>query len=130
MAQETKESVAMPTHIASHLLSLSHYEWTERCGLMRIDSQGYWHVEEVSNRSTERSEFKMAPEDLRVLWDKYGEDLIGVWHTHVHGDPIPSPEDQKWAPVGMRYWIVTYVGVFEYRMNTNPPELIHFWRKK
>ena len=46
-----------------------------------------------------------------------GRTIVGVWHSHPHGDATPSPRDRAWAWPGWSYLIagVTNAGMSELR---------------
>lgn len=116
----------MPLHISNWLRNLADpaYGNRERCGLIRIDPDLNWSVLEIPNLSVEPNEFNMLPQDLAPRWNLYGEELVGVWHTHQQGSKTPSDKDCSWAPPNMRYWIVTADGTYEYDMSQYPPALV------
>lgn len=127
MRPETQES--MPSDCVEMLRSFVPQvgpDVFERCGLVRINPLGGWHLIEIANLSFRPNEFVMGSEELLEVWRTYGEEIIGVWHTHPRGDRRPSDHDRQWAPGGMRYWIVTEWGVSEYDMRKNPPECVNY----
>jgi len=127
MRPETQES--MPHDIAHELRSLIPQVGPgvfERCGFILVDASRNWKIIEIENRSANPGEFVMAIEDLSRLWNSYGTELIGVWHTHPRGDRRPSEKDVQWAPPDLRYWIVTEWGVSEYDMAQSPVKCIAY----
>lgn len=44
------------------------------------------------------------------------ENIFGIWHSHPHGPDGPSETDLKYMIPGMRFFVATFNGVFEYEM--------------
>lgn len=125
MRQETQESMPAPVkEWIRRKASAMNGSSSELCGLIRIDPDGNWHVIDIPNRSMFDGEFTMSPEDLLGPWNLYDDQIVGVWHTHPRGNPKPSDKDRVFAPAGLRYWIATFEGVYEYDMSQVPPILI------
>ncbi|MDZ7788438.1 MAG: M67 family metallopeptidase [Halofilum sp. (in: g-proteobacteria)] len=64
--------------------------------------------------------YTIDPEDwlrLEHAARRRGQTIIGVWHSHPHGDPAPSPTDRELAWPGWSYLIagVTNTGMRDLR---------------
>lgn len=136
MSQETRESAAMPAQICQVLVAMAQEKRAaqdpiEACGLIVVDkTQLSWTVLEIENRTRNFQQFKMDTEDLMQAYDAYGENVVGCWHTHYQETFAPSKQDKQYAPPGMRYWIVTTNGVWEYDMRPTNPTILHNWMVK
>ena len=49
------------------------------------------------------------PNILLITADDLGHDIVGVWHSHTHTDPYPSPTDVRQAVDPM--WIYVIVSL-------------------
>lgn len=135
MTEETQESVIhpMPLTVANDLrcfaaenVSLGGVQ--EQCGFLRIDEMGLWHIIEVENQTHHPGQFKVTVEQTAAVWREYGETIVGCWHTHPMASTYPSSQDKEYAPIGLRYFIVTIHGVWEYDMKPSPPKVLWSWR--
>jgi desampylase len=61
--------------------------------------------------------FEIDHEELAAVYEKE-QDIVGMYHSHPNGPDKPSPADKKYAPEGIRYFIVTRTHVFEYDTDT------------
>ena len=53
--------------------------------------------------------YTVEPRDLlRAMRDAeaHGDDIIGVWHSHTHTDPYPSPTDVRQAVDPMWVYVI------------------------
>ena len=89
----------------------------EACGLLvgRAAEDGFVveAVHEVENRSHEKDRFVLdAAGHLAVSReaDAHGKSVVGVWHTHPDGEPVPSRTDLEGAWPGWSYLIVAVSG--------------------
>lgn len=85
----------------------------EACGLLvgRATATGALveSVHSIENRSRERDRFVLdAAEHLAVsrAADSAGQRVVGVWHSHPDGAPVPSRVDLEGAWPGWSYLIV------------------------
>lgn len=90
----------------------------EVCGFIMnsADPDTDQYVFEVPNiaKRPEHS-WQMDPEYQRlVMLDQ--DNVFGVWHSHPHGPDGPSETDLKYQIPGMRFFVATFNGVFEYGM--------------
>jgi proteasome lid subunit RPN8/RPN11 len=78
----------------------------EACGLLigpMRDGEPTGVVSEAvpcANAEASARTYTVAPKDmLRTmrLADARGEEIVGVWHSHTHTDPYPSPTDVRLA---------------------------------
>jgi proteasome lid subunit RPN8/RPN11 len=78
----------------------------EACGLLigpMIDGRPTGAVSEArpcANADASARTYTVAPKDLlRAMRaaDERGEEIVGVWHSHTHTDPYPSPTDVRQA---------------------------------
>lgn len=46
------------------------------------------------------------------------DEVFGVWHTHPSGPDGPSSTDKRYMIPGLRFFVATANGVFEYEMET------------
>jgi proteasome lid subunit RPN8/RPN11 len=91
----------------------------EICGfILELDSGG-WLIEPIANVATGDSEFRMDPDEQLKVYERDFDRIVGVYHSHPGGSSLPSYDDMHWAPVGMRYWIVTLEGVYEWTVNSD-----------
>jgi proteasome lid subunit RPN8/RPN11 len=44
------------------------------------------------------------------------DNIFGVFHTHPHGPDGPSETDLRYMIPGLRFFVATFNGVFEYEM--------------
>lgn len=86
----------------------------EACGLLLGSSEGSDVVIKVNYRAENVSEseflYEVSPYDIyRALKEaeSSGMELVGVYHSHPLGEPIPSPIDVERAVPGLVYLIVS-----------------------
>lgn len=63
-----------------------------------------------------RHHWVMDP-DWQALAMRDTEAIFGIWHTHPHGPDGPSDTDMRYLIPGLRFFVATENGVFEYHMN-------------
>jgi proteasome lid subunit RPN8/RPN11 len=54
--------------------------------------------------------------DWQALAMRDQEAIFGIWHTHPHGPDGPSDTDYRYMIPGLRFFVATRNGVFEYEM--------------
>jgi proteasome lid subunit RPN8/RPN11 len=88
----------------------------EICGFAMKD----WSLVFMPNVAQEPLRFRM--DDLALL-DFYAEfpQPEGIFHSHPDGREEPSDTDWDYAPIGLRYWIVTLDNVIEWDMSGDKP---------
>ncbi|HEY1737549.1 MAG TPA: M67 family metallopeptidase [Acidimicrobiia bacterium] len=78
----------------------------EACGLLlgpMLEGRPTGAVSEARpcvNADASARTYTVAPKDmLRAMRaaDERGEEIVGVWHSHTHTDPYPSPTDVRQA---------------------------------
>jgi [CysO sulfur-carrier protein]-S-L-cysteine hydrolase len=85
----------------------------EGCGLLVGHREGGLVIEVVPTRNSAASSRLYAVDSLDVLRadraaESAGMEIIGVFHSHTHTDPFPSPTDVAQAPdPGWHYAIVS-----------------------
>lgn len=102
----------MPLHFmtVNYLVELAKSdEGKEVCGLILANEE----VHPILNVAREPARrFEMDPhQQLKAIEsasvEKMGDQIIGMFHSHVSGNPVPSEMDlDHWAPEGWKYWIV------------------------
>jgi proteasome lid subunit RPN8/RPN11 len=75
--------------------------------------QFVFDVPNVSKRP--EHSWQMDPEWQAVAMQDE-EAIFGIWHTHPHGPDGPSDTDKKYMLPGMRFFVATENGVYEYEM--------------
>jgi proteasome lid subunit RPN8/RPN11 len=82
----------------------------EGCGLLVGDAQGVVaSVHPTRNAAASAQVYSVDPRDhLRI--DRQAEDdglaVIGVFHSHTHTDPWPSPTDVRQAPDPLWHYVL------------------------
>lgn len=88
----------------------------EVCGFIIDKGKTYLPIPNCHPQPT--SGFMMEPDHMVAALLEHEHDLIGVYHSHPSGAEYPSPED---LPImhhyaWMRFWIVTYKDVYEWKI--------------
>lgn len=68
----------------------------------------------VPNVARDRRHSWKMDEDWQRLAFVDEENIFGVWHSHPHGPDGPSETDKKYMIPGLRFFVATFNGVFEY----------------
>jgi len=92
----------------------------EICGFIMnsADPDCGMFVFEVPNISGNPRHFwRMSPNHQRIAMANE-DDVFAVWHTHPRGPDGPSQTDLKYTPPGLRCFVVTYNGIFEYGLES------------
>jgi proteasome lid subunit RPN8/RPN11 len=88
----------------------------EVCGFI-VSGWGGQFVYEVPNVApNRRHSFQMHP-GYQMLAMTDQTNIVGMWHSHPAGPDGPSGTDVKFKPPGMRAFVVTENGVFEYGLD-------------
>lgn len=88
----------------------------EICGFV----MGDWSLVFMPNVDTEPNRFRMDDEALLAFYADFPQPE-GMFHSHPDGKEEPSHADWEYAPVGLRYWIVTLDDVIEWDMSGDQP---------
>jgi proteasome lid subunit RPN8/RPN11 len=82
---------------AGRILAHVQAEWPlEACGLLGGMGRRVLQVYPVRNELASPVRYRVHPEDLiRVVQEleSRGWELVGIYHSHPHGPPVPSPTD-------------------------------------
>jgi proteasome lid subunit RPN8/RPN11 len=93
---ETEPLLLTPTD-AGRILAHVQAEWPlEACGLLGGMGRRVLQVYPVRNELASPVRYRVHPEDLiRVVQEleSRGWELVGIYHSHPHGPPVPSPTD-------------------------------------
>jgi proteasome lid subunit RPN8/RPN11 len=82
-----------------------------------------WDVVEMPNNSPEDGEYSIADQVLLDFYQCFPTPM-GFFHSHPKGRKDPSNTDVDYAPIGLRYWIVTHQGVYEWDMSNGSPAFV------
>lgn len=98
----------------------------EICGFIRRSvlggMEGEWVIHPMENVSiTPSNQFKMDDHELVEFYRRHIDHVVGIYHSHPAGTTKPSSRDLYYAPDGMRYWIITQDGAFEWEMSGDKP---------
>jgi proteasome lid subunit RPN8/RPN11 len=109
----------MPEELRSRLIEAAIADapgGREICGFVMKE----WSLVFMPNVAQEPLRFRM--DDLALL-DFYAEfpQPEGIFHSHPDGREEPSDTDWDYAPIGLRYWIVTLDNVIEWDMSGDKP---------
>lgn len=90
----------------------------EACGFIMIsaDVETDQFVFEVPNVSNNPRHAWRIGEDYQRVAIENEDNLFGVWHTHPSGPEGPSARDKKYMHPGLRFFVATSNGVYEYEM--------------
>jgi proteasome lid subunit RPN8/RPN11 len=93
---ETEPLLLTPAD-AGRILAHVQAEWPlEACGLLGGMGRRVLQVYPVRNELASPVRYRVHPEDLiRVVQEleSRGWELVGIYHSHPHGPPVPSPTD-------------------------------------
>lgn len=92
----------------------------EVCGFI-IDT---WDLLPMRNVAEGERAFAMDDDELLHVYQVWGRQLLGVYHSHPNGRTSPSDADAMYAPPGLRYWIIADNRVYEWDMSHEPPVLL------
>lgn len=90
----------------------------EACGFIMnsADPDTEQFIFEVPNVARNpRHNWEMGADWMRVAFANE-DDIFGVWHTHPNGPDGPSETDLRFTPAGLRFFVATVNGVYEYGM--------------
>lgn len=89
----------------------------EICGFIRADPlTDAYVIHPITNLAENDDRFEMDKVELIDYYKRWIDYNIGVYHSHPGGSVRPSEVDIDYAPNGMRYFIVTVDGVFEWEI--------------
>lgn len=101
----------MPVAVRQRLIDLAAtFPEREICGFIMMD----WWIEPIDNIAPVDREFYMDEQQQLHVMTCHREDIVGVYHSHPSGSPLPSPKDVENAPRNMRYWIIAGGQVVEW----------------
>lgn len=105
----------------SELLEQLDTHYNERCGFITGEEQEIVTVENI--HENKRNNFYMCEESaekaIKYIYEKTGQNIMGIWHTHPNGYPWPSPRDIRGWPkpaLNWRYFLVSRGAVTEWRL--------------
>lgn len=115
MVGRCKRRIRISKSVLDDLIKHTNEEAPEEaCGLLLGLTEGHDTVISVSyrarNLSGSRFSYEVDPMDTyRALREaeSLGLELLGVYHSHPFGDPLPSPVDAERAVPGLVYLIVS-----------------------
>jgi desampylase len=87
----------------------------EACGFIVNGGNCWWSAQIRNVAANPTKHYEMCAEEVVRLYEEQGDNIVGVWHSHPSGSVQPSDTDRKYAQPGMRQWIVTEEGVFEWK---------------
>jgi proteasome lid subunit RPN8/RPN11 len=86
----------LPDHWRQMLEHVSHLEPEEACGLVAGMGRVSICVYAIDNYLHSAVRFQMEPQqqvDAILEIEEKGWDLLGIYHSHPNGPPMPSPTD-------------------------------------
>lgn len=92
----------------------------EVCGFVLVT----WKLVFMQNTAEEEGIFAMDDSALLEFYRTYGQQCIGMFHSHPEGTRHPSHLDAQYAPRDIRYWIATLTSVYEWDMEHDPPRQV------
>ena len=100
----------LPAGMAEELLAHSRAEVpNEACGLLAGDASGIQQLYCIPNADASPVSYTIDPVGhFRALQDaeQHGWELLGTFHSHVHGPAYPSPRDVEGAAEPDWIWLV------------------------
>lgn len=94
----------------------------EACGILASSGGAIVEVFPMTNASASPVRYSLEPKEQFAVYkrlDDEGWELGGVYHSHTHTEPIPSPTDIRFASEDVPYLIVS--------LTPDPPE-VKAWR--
>jgi len=76
------------------------------------DSLRYTFLEVRNVSTTPRDNFEMDHEAMIAIFNEHN--VIGVWHSHPSGNPLPSPMDLEWHPRQFDLYIICGLRIHRY----------------
>lgn len=92
------------------LIDLAKKGNREICGFLLYD----WSIMKIENIAESDDDFFMHEGQQIQAMKQWGKSIIGVYHSHPDGREEPSTRDIMYAPVQLRYFIVTRDNVLEW----------------
>lgn len=95
------------------------FPW-EACGFIMnsADPDTEQFIFEVPNIAKNKEHRFLMDPSYQALVFTDEENIFGVWHSHPRGPDGPSDTDLKFMMPGIRCFVATANGVFEYEMAT------------
>lgn len=109
----------MPEELRSRLIEAAIEgapDGREICGFVMKD----WYLVFMPNAAQDPFRFRMDDEALLAFYAEFPQPE-GMFHSHPDGREEPSGVDWDYAPVGLRYWIITLDDVIEWDMSGDKP---------
>lgn len=107
-------------YTVDYLVGLAEVDPTrEVCGLI-LKNQTVHPILNIAQKPEHR--FEMDPiQQLEAIQafsaEKLGDQIMGMYHSHPSGNPVPSNTDKEgWPPEGWGYWIISAGKVVEWRL--------------
>ena len=105
-----RTTVQLPARMAEAILEHSRLSYpNEACGLLAGDADGLRMVYCLTNAEGSSTRYTIEPDEhfgaLRHA-ERSGWQLMGAFHSHVHGPAVPSPADLAEAAEPDWVWIV------------------------
>lgn len=106
----------LPQHIKNEMHRQMNYHFpNECCGYLWVGASGAMHIFPVSNVSKNpEHEFEMDQAEQIAAHMAASMNVVGVYHSHPRGPATPSHVDLKFAPPGLRYFVVSPQGIHEH----------------
>lgn len=90
----------------------------EICGFIMKE----WFILPIDNIAEADREFYMDEEQLLHVMMEHRPDIVGIYHSHPSGQPVPSAKDIEHAPPVWRYWIIAGGNVIEWEIKNGVAE--------
>lgn len=116
-------SNAMPFPTATNLVAEAELNpHAEVCGFITYD----WTIVPIRNVALRPARaFEMDEDELLALMRRTNGRLLGIYHTHPGGSPMPSDTDETFCYANYyRYFIVTATGVYEWTFTNDGPRSV------
>lgn len=110
----------MPEYLKEGLMRVARVAGNREIGGFIV---GDWFMVQLDNYASGVGQYSVSDHDLLKFYSEF-PNPIGFFHSHPRGRKDPSNIDIEYAPVGMRYWIVTHQGVYEWDMSNGKPTLV------
>ena len=109
---EADGGLALPSSLVSSLKVLWRPD-LEMCGFVFAD-ESFAIVRNVAEDAAHN--FQMHRGDVQDIYERHGDEIVGIFHTHSNNSFRPSANDiAGWPRAEIRYWIVTEASVSEWR---------------
>lgn len=119
----TTVNVPLVEEVRKTLMNRARYSYPmEACGFIMNSADpdtGQWVLDVPNVSKRPRHSFEMD-HNYQLLAVSNEDVIYGMWHTHPSGPDGPSDTDVKFAPPGLRCFVATRNGVFEYEWKGMP----------